>query len=105
MDRRSGDGVVHWSEIALTPEHDVGGVLDLHQAPVVAHAELSDDGAVALGKPIQRPVQRSDGKPVGDLLRRVEVVDLHERVVEQFVADAGFVELARQPVMAVEVEL
>jgi hypothetical protein len=39
------------------------------------------------------------------LLRRLEVVELYEGVIEQPIANASLVELARQPVVPVEVEL
>ena len=107
LDGHTRDRFVQGSEVPLAPEHDVRRVLGLHQAPVVARfeAECADDGAVALGKSIQSMVQRSDRERVGDQLCRLEVVELHECVVEQLVADASLVELSCQPAVAVEVEL
>ncbi len=72
---------------------------------MIVHTEVAEHGAISLRKTVKRPVQRSDTKLVSQLLRCLEVVDLYECVVEQLVADASLVELARQPVVTVEVEL
>ena len=50
---------------------------DLHQAPVVRHAELASDRTVAPGEPVERAVQGADGEVIGDPLGGGEVVGLH----------------------------
>ncbi len=65
VDRPGRGGLLEGSEVALAPEHDVGGVLDLHQAPVVAGGKRPDDGAAALGETVQCPLQLSDLERIG----------------------------------------
>ncbi len=86
-------------------EHEVGGVLDLHQAPVNAAAEVAQDGTEQTGIPVERAVKSLDREAVGDFLSPGEVIHGGECVVDQGEADALLGQLAGQPVMAVEVEL
>src|SRR5690606_21806010 len=89
------------SEILLSSKDDIRGVFDLHQAPVVRHAELASDRTIAPGEPVEGAMQVADGEVIGDPLGGGEVVELHECVVEQPVADPRLVELMGKPIVAV----
>lgn len=85
--RRTDQGVVEGGKILTPPEHDVGGVLDLHEAPVVAGGELRGSGAELADVLIELVVQRLGSHAVGELLGPLEVVDLDEGVVDELVGD------------------
>ena len=61
--------------------------------------------AIQPGIPIQRAVQLVGRQCVGQSLGKRPVVDVHKRIVGHGVADALRGQLARQPAMAVAVEL
>ena len=105
VDGRARERLVEGSQVTLPLEEDVGGILDLHDAPVVLDAKSLDDRAVAVRKAVESAMQLGDGQIVGELLRSVEVGDAHEGVVEKLIVDALLGELSRQPVVAVEVDL
>jgi hypothetical protein len=92
-------------QVGLAMEDDVGGILDLHDAPMVGTAELAGDRAVAGGEAVQGMVEALDGKAVGQGLRFGEVRNAGEGVVQLREGDAGLTELAGQVVVAVAVEL
>src|ERR1051325_370855 len=79
--------VVEGSQVLAALEDDVGGVLDLHDAPVVAGRELGGRRAELVREAVELAMQGQRLQPVGDLLRSREVVDVDERVVEELVAD------------------
>ena len=97
--------IIKGREILLAFEHDVGGVFDLHEAPMVSVEELANDGAVASHGPVQKFVQAVGTHGIGELLGGCRIRDLDESVVEHFVVDAVLVQFSRQFVMAVEVKL
>ena len=105
VNRRADEGLVVRLQILARAEDDVGGVLDLHDAPVVAEAEFLDDGTAHPGVSVERLVQIARFQVVGKSLRSVEVGNRHESVVAHLVGDAGGVELASEDVVPVEVEL
>ena len=105
VDRRARQDLVQRSEVSLALEDDVGGVFDLHQAPVVARFELLDDGAVDARPAVQLPVQCANNQLLGQFLSSREILDLDEGVVGESKADPSLAQLGRQVVMAIEVEL
>ena len=86
-------------------ERQIGGVFHLHQAPMIGLPEHIRYRAIQPGIPIQRAVQLVRRQCVGQSLGKRPVVDVHERIVGHGVADALRGQLARQPAMAVAVEL
>ena len=86
-------------------ERQVGGVFHLHQAPVIGLPEHLGHRAAQLGIAVQGAVQLVRRQGVGQLLGARPVVDAHEGIVGHGVADALRGQLARQPAMAVAVEL
>ena len=87
MNRCPHEPIVHGSQVLLALEDDVGGVLDLHQAPVVAGGELDRHGTVLANLALEPVVQGLGPHPVGELLRAPEVVHVDEGVIEEPVAD------------------
>ena len=92
-------------KVFLLLEDDVGGILGLHDGPVVGGGKVADDGTVLLDDVVELPVKavRADGS--SQLLGTFWVVDLDENVVEQGVADAFFVHFSGKFVVPVEIEL
>src|SRR6202165_6038054 len=104
-DRRAGQVFVNGCQICLPPEHDVGGVLALIDAPVILDPEVAKDRAEPVGKLIQFPVNPLGLPAVGDTLRLSPIPDLDNSVIPQAVVDFALLQLPRQPVMSVEVDL
>ena len=92
-------------QVALALEYDVGGELDLIQAPVVVEFERLHHRTVPVGEPIQFPMQHFDPELVGQFLSLLEVGDPAEGVVQHPVFDVALAHLPCQNTMAVTVEL
>ena len=86
-------------------EHQVGGIFDLHQAPVIGLPEHVEHRAALRGITVEHAVQLIGRKDVGQVLGALPVVDADEGIVGRGEADAFGRQLARQPAMAVAVEL
>ena len=86
-------------------EHDVGGKLDLIQAPVVVEPELLHHRTVAVREFVQFPVQHLHPEVIGQFLRLVEVGNPAEGVIQYPEFDVAFAHLPRQNTMAVAVKL
>jgi hypothetical protein len=89
----------------LRAEHQISGVLDLHETPVVGLSEDVEHRTALLGIVIEDVMQRGGRELIGQGLRPLPVVDAQKRVVSEGEADAGGGELARQPAMAIAIEL
>jgi len=105
VDGGADDRLVERGEVSLPPKDDVGGVLDLHEAPVVAELQRLDDRAAEGGVVIKNAVELVDVEVIGEPLSCLEVLDVHEGVVDEAVGDAGLIEPACEHVVAVEVDL
>ena len=92
-------------QVALPLEHDVGGELDLIQAPVVVESELLHHRTVAVGEPIQFPVQHLRPELVGQFLCLLEAGDPAEGVIQHPVFDVALAHRPRQNTVAVAIEL
>ena len=97
--------LIERSERDAGAERQIGGVFHLRQAPVIGLSEHIGYRAIQLGIPIQRAVQLVRRQRVGHGLGEGPVIDAHERIVGHGVADALRSQLARQPAMAIAVEL
>src|SRR5436190_15954617 len=91
-------------EIVDAPKDDVGRVLHLHDAPVVA-AERSESRTVTGDGGVQDRVKFGDVELVGDRLGSSPVGDRGKRVVEHLEVDLPGPELGRKPVVPVEIQL
>jgi hypothetical protein len=95
--------VVERSEIGRASEDDVGGVLGLQDAPVIA-AERLEIRKIPGDGGIEARVQLLDHQLVRELLGLLPVIDGREGVVLQLVGDVGAAELRGQPVVTVQVK-
>jgi hypothetical protein len=84
---------------------DVGGVFALVHTPVILHTQSPEDRTIALGELAQFPVNPFRLPAVHHLLSARPVPDVNESIVEKAVVDLAFSQLARQPVVTVEVNL
>ena len=105
VDRGPRQPLVERPEHVRLVEDQIGGVLDRHQAPVHARAELSDHRTISACQLIELAVQGRHGDRPGQRLGTLPVVDGDEGVVAPPVADAVAVQLVSQEVVAVEGEL
>src|SRR5437667_459962 len=105
VNRGSCQGLVNLLQIALPGKNDICRVLRLHEAPMILHVEMLNDGAEVLSKLVQGPMQSLNiqfGRqslglfPVGD--RAKGIVDHRERY-------PMFAQLRRQPAMPIEIDL
>jgi len=105
VDGRTDQGLVERPQVLLTVEDEVGGVLDLHQAPVVGGGKASGDWAVLGREGVEGAVQALDGEGIGQRLRPHAVAEHAERIVQRLDRDARLPQLAPQPGVAVAVEM
>ncbi len=105
VDGGSREVVVNGSQICLSFEDRVGGVLGLVNTPMIGESKMLEDGTEAAGKLVQFPMKTSRLPAVGNRLSAFPIVDLDEGVVQQLVADPLALQLQRQPVMAIAVDL
>jgi len=89
----------------LRAEHQISGVLDLHETPMVGLSEDVEHRTALLGIAIQDAMQVVGREAIGEGLRARPVVDLQEGVVGKGETDPGGGELAGQPAMPVAIEL
>ena len=92
-------------EILSVSKHDIGGVFHLHQAPMVAAAEVTDHRAVDRVQLLQETMQRASLQPIGELLGPLEVFDVDEGVLYEGEADPSTAQPIGQVIVPVEVEL
>jgi len=105
MNRSANKSLIDWRQVRSIAEHQVGGVLDLHQAPMIFRRHLFKDGAVSPSNLVESFVQTHDVEFVGHLLCAVEVIDVRESVVEHREANALTLKARSEPVVSIEVEL
>ena len=86
-------------------EHQISGVLDLHETPMVGLSEHVEHRTALLGVAIEDATQHVGREAIGKGLRALPVVDAQEGVVGKGVTDPGGSELAGQPAMPVAIEL
>src|SRR5262249_53476783 len=92
-------------EDGLRAEHQIGGVFDLHEAPVVGRSEEVEYRTALRGIAVEDLMQSDGREVVGQCLRPLPVVDAQKGVVGKLEADPGGSELASQPAMSVAIEL
>ena len=92
-------------EDGLRAEHQIGGVFDLHEAPVVGRSEEVEYRTALRGITVEDLMQSDGREVVGQCLRPLPVVDAQKGVVGKLEADPGGGELTGQPAMSVAIEL
>ena len=78
-------------------EHQISGVFELHQTPVVGLGEDVEHRTALLGIVVEDAMQVVGREGVGEGLRALPVVDAQKGVVGKGETDAGGGELAGQP--------
>src|SRR5580700_130628 len=86
-------------------EHQIRGVLNLHETPMVGLSEHVEHRTALLGVPIEDATQHVGREAMGKGLRALPVVDAQEGVVGKGETDPGGSELTGQPAMPVAIEL
>ncbi len=86
-------------------EHQIGGVLDLHETPMVGLSEDVEHRTALLGVAIEDATQHVGREAIGQGLSALPVVDAQEGVIGKGETDPGGGELAGQPAMPVTIEL
>ena len=105
QDGLPGELFIERFEHGWRAEHQIGGVLDLHQAPVVGRRQDVEHRTALVGIAIEDLMQDGGRELIGQGLRPLPVVDAHKGVVGKREADAGGGELAGQPAVPVAIEL
>ena len=86
-------------------EHQISGVFDLHETPVVGLGEDVEHWTALLGIVIEDAMQVVGREGVGEGLRALPVVNAQKGVVGKGETDTGGGELAGQPAMSIAIEL
>ena len=105
QDRLPGKLFIKRFENGLGAEHQISGVLDLHETPVIGLGEDVEYRTALLGIAIEDVMQIAGRELIGEGLRACPVVDAHKGIVGEGKADAGGSELARQPAVAIAVDV
>src|SRR5574341_883953 len=74
-------------QILLAFKDDVGGVLGLHDTPMIVEGEGFDDGAILLGKAIELTVQLTDVEALGQEIGPLKIGDEEKSVAREFKCD------------------
>ena len=85
----------------MRAEHQISGVLDLHETPMVGLSEHVEHRTALVGVPIEDATQHVGREAMGKGLRALPVVDAQEGVVGKGETDPGGSELTGQPAMPV----
>lgn len=105
VDGGTDEFFINGLKFALASKDDVGGIFDLHQAPMVSAAEMAHDGAIGVYGLVQDFVKMLRDQALGELLRAGRIIQLNEGIVPHRVANLLPVELPCQDVVAITVEL
>ena len=105
QDGLPGKLLIEGFENSWRAEHQISGVFDLHETPVVGLGKDVEHRTALLGIVIEDAMQAVGREGVGEGLRALPVVDAQKGVVGKGESDAGDGELAGQPAMAIAIEL
>ena len=97
--------VIYQFKVALLPEDDIRGVLDLHKAPVVVIGKMPNDWAVVPNNLIKLAMKPFNIDIIGELLSRIKIVNLYKDIIEHLKTYILFVKLCSQKIMPVAIEL
>lgn len=92
-------------QFVLTFEHDVGGVFNLHETPMISSGEPADGRTINTHSIVQRLMQAEGIEVIGEFLRQGGIIDMDEGIVMQPVVYLFPVKLLHKSVMAVAIEL
>jgi hypothetical protein len=105
FDRMDGTGyqfLIDGFEGFLFLEHNVCGILTLHDAPVIYLTKAFVDRAIGLCKGIQLSVQQLNLQRVTDLLCLLPIPYFHKGIVCHLEVNLLFAEFIAQPSMTIE---
>jgi hypothetical protein len=97
--------VIDALKVLLAFEDDIGGILGLHDRPMIAQVEHFDDRTKALGKVIQDAMDQIDLEPIGNLLGGSKIGHTDKQVVDEWMVDVSILQLGGQSAMAVKIDL
>ena len=97
--------IIYRLKIALSLKDNVCSIFDLHDTPMITVGKVANNGTVLSDDSVKLSMYAFDVYLIGQLLSFAEVVNPYEAVVEQLKTNTFFIELGRQLVMAVAVEL
>ncbi len=89
VDGRPDQGLVQGLEVVWMQKDKVGGILDLHEAPVIAVIKLLDDGTVLRRQSIEPLVESLNRKVIGQGLGAIGIAYLGKGVVQRGEADTS----------------
>jgi len=105
MDCGADEVFVKRLKVSLAFEHDVCGIFNLHNAPVIPAGKTIHSGAICADYLLQRSVQKSGVKLIGKSLSCGDVCDTHESVVPHRIVDSLAHKLARKDGVSIAIEL
>ena len=105
MDRGAHDGVVERLEMGLLAEDHIGGIFNLHQAPVIAGAELAEHWDITSCPLIQTDLELLAIQGVREFLSTRGIGNGDQGVIRHREGDVCCHQLPGQPGVAVEIDL
>jgi len=88
VNSRAYQARIQGCEVFLSGKDEVGGILDLHQAPMVGVGKFGQDRAIARDEGIEFSVQSLDREGIGELLGFLPIGDSQESVIQRREANA-----------------
>ena len=87
VDRRTDNGFIKRTQIALIFENHIRGKLDLHQGPMIARRKMPEDRTELFRDLIQSPVEEFHLEGIGELLGFLEILRLDKRIIQETVGE------------------
>jgi hypothetical protein len=92
-------------KILLGPEHDIGCIFGLHDAPVISHAELFDDRTKTFCKKIEPCVEQFNFEGIRKTLSVTKIRNTRKAIVDKIKWNGALVQLHGQPGMSIKIDL
>ena len=105
MDGGSNQVAINGLQVGLPVKHDVGGVLGFVQAPMIGLFDVLQNRTVVVGEFLQLAMQLRWIPTIRQFLCASQASILVKGIVQQRVGDVVPLQLSRQPVAPVAVEL
>src|SRR5438552_16330465 len=86
-------------------KHQVLGIFDLRQAPVISIGKLCGGRTTQSSQLIQLGMQRTRLQPVRQLLGSLPVLAANQGIIYQLITNPSLIQLAGQPVVTIEIHL
>ena len=105
MNGGSDNLVIDGFQVILTLKEDVGGVFNLHKAPMVGVVKMADNRTIEPDNFVQMPMHAFDVDGIGQLLSLFKIVNANKHIVEQLKINVFLPECRGQYLMSVAVKL